>query len=270
MESSGHYACQNKEVNKAQIEGFVLEKLSEYVISEKLIPQITAEYNDWLFSQNGESAALLKACRSRLRVLDTDIDSTADLLIKLQSEALISKLKDLEKSKRELVGQIAKLEQQNCRDNVTEDEVRQVFQIIRNQLTSGSLKSVKQVLDTYVQKITVYTDKINIVFNFFPDITLDMSTALTVQNDDEGCAATQPSSVVFHQHSTIIESADDFGAADRTRTGTGLLPRDFKSLVSAIPPRRQNVIGARAAPMAGFYFFLLSLALTLGWTLSGR
>ena len=30
-----------------------------------------------------------------------------------------------------------------------------------------------------------------------------------------------------------------YGAGDRTRTGTGLLPRDFKSLVSTIPPHRQ-------------------------------
>ena len=37
------------------------------------------------------------------------------------------------------------------------------------------------------------------------------------------------------------KSCSDFpssGAGDRTRTGTGLLPRDFKSLVSTIPPHR--------------------------------
>ena len=34
-----------------------------------------------------------------------------------------------------------------------------------------------------------------------------------------------------------------FGAGGRTRTGTVLLPRDFKSLASTIPPHQQNFGG---------------------------
>jgi len=95
--------------------------------------------------------------------------------------------------------------------DVTEDEVRQVFLIIRSLLTSGKLQSIKQVIDTYVQKIEVFPDRVTVIFNFFPDITLDMGAALTVQNEDEGCLATQPSSGITYQHSITTKSADVFG-----------------------------------------------------------
>ena len=186
-------SCRNKEVNRDQIEGFVLGKLSEYVFSEEYIPRIAAEYNEWLREQNGESVALMKAYRSQMRTLATDISNTADLLIKVQSDALIEKLQSLERSKRELEGKLARLEQENQRTEVTEDEVRRVFLIIREQLTSGKLQSLKQIVDTYIQKIEVFPDKITIMFNFFPDITLDMNVAIRAENDDEGCADTQPS-----------------------------------------------------------------------------
>jgi len=85
------------------------------------------------------------------------------------------------------------LVQENQRTEVTEDEVRQAFLIIRGQLTSGKLQSLKQIVDAYVQKIEVFPDKIAVSFNFFPDITLDTSAINRVENDDEGCAVTQPS-----------------------------------------------------------------------------
>ena len=37
--------CKNPSVSRSFIEGFVLDKLAEYVFSDKLIPAITAEYN---------------------------------------------------------------------------------------------------------------------------------------------------------------------------------------------------------------------------------
>lgn len=38
----------------------------------------------------------------------------------------------------------------------------------------------------------------------------------------------------------LYQNDKEHGTAGRTRTDTGVSPRDFKSRVSTIPPRRQN------------------------------
>ena len=194
--------CQNKEISRDQIEAFVLEKLSAYVFSETYIPQITTEYNAWLSSQNSEGAEAIKHYEASLRRLDVDIESTTNLLIRMQSEALMDKLVALEKDKKALELELSKLQKENRHTKVTEAEIGNVFAQIREALTAGTLQSVKQVIETYVQKIEVSYEQVRIIFNFFPDITLDTTAALAVEKDDEVCVSPQPSSRVLHQNHT--------------------------------------------------------------------
>ena len=105
------------------------------------------------------------------------------------------------------------MQKENRHTKVTEAEIGKVFAQIREALTAGTLQSVKQVIDTYVQKIEVSYEQVRIIFNFFPDITLDTTAVLAAEKDDEDCATTQPSSAVLHQnHTSSIISTDDSGA----------------------------------------------------------
>ena len=204
--------CQNKAISRDQLEAFVLEKLSAYVFSERYIPQITAEYNLWLGEQNGEEAAAIKQYEARLRKLTADIDSTTNLLIRMQSDALMDKLTALEKDKKALELELSKLQKENRHTKVTEAEIGNVFAQIREALTAGTLQSVKQVIETYVQKIEVSYEQVRIIFNFFPDITLDTTAALAEEKDDEDCAVTQPSSTVLHQNIPTNRRTDESGS----------------------------------------------------------
>ena len=72
---------------------------------------------------------------------------------------------------------------------VTVEDVRELFARIRGLLTAGGLRSINQVIEMYVDKVTVHPDKIEICFNFFPKLTVNL------ENKQEDCDFSQSSAV---------------------------------------------------------------------------
>lgn len=73
----------------------------------------------------------------------------------MQPDALMDRLSALEHDKVILQLVLSKLQTENRHTVMTEDEIREVFAYILNELSSGNLQSVKQIIDTHVQVIEV-------------------------------------------------------------------------------------------------------------------
>ena len=93
--------------------------------------------------------------------------------------------KRLEAVEREL-GYLKKNEQQS---RVSEAELAVAFGEIRSSLESGTLKTMKQLVDKYVQQVDIYPDKIVVKFNLFPHLRPDEPTNSDDQegHSDEEC-----------------------------------------------------------------------------------
>ncbi|MDL2248346.1 recombinase family protein [Tyzzerella sp. OttesenSCG-928-J15] len=186
--------CNNKEVSKAFIEQFIFERLAEYVFNDDYIPLITDEYNEHLKHQTGDIANQLRSLQAKLKAVDIDLDKISDILIKTDSMTLVDKLNKLEEEKADIKRTIAKLTHNNKITEITEEDIKTVFERIRELLKSGKLTNIKLIVETYINKIEVFPDKVIVFFNFFPNITI------------KGCAYAQPSKFA-HQHFTT--NADD-------------------------------------------------------------
>lgn len=221
--------CTNKDIPKDYIEGCVLEKLSEYVFSNQYIPLITKEYNKYLLGKNGEYASQVKTLQSQLKQVNGDINKIIDLLMKTSSQVLIDKLENCEKNKTVIESKLNMLISENRKDKFSEDDIKAVFSKIRTLLSTASLKNVKQVIDTYVDKIIIYPNEVQVQLNFFPDFSLKL------EEKEKDCPITEGVQDLQGQSNShlISKNADDFGAGGRGRTDTVLLPRDFESRTSA-------------------------------------
>ncbi len=58
-------------------------------------------------------------------------------------------------------------------DTLTEQDVKQVFAVIRKKIHSGQLNNLYAVMQTFVDKVIMYHDRAEVFLNFFPNITLD-------------------------------------------------------------------------------------------------
>lgn len=165
--------CKNKEISKPYIEGCVLEKLADLVFNDAYIPVVTREYNKYLQDKNGDYVFQLKNLQNQLKALNNDINKLVDLLMKTTSQILIDKLNESEKKKLQIEAKIKSLSSDLIKQEITESDVTLIFQQIKKQLTSGNLKSIKQVIETYVDKIIVYPNEVIVKLNFFPDFRFE-------------------------------------------------------------------------------------------------
>jgi len=179
--------CNNKELSRTFIEGTVLEKLSDYVFNEKYIPRITQEYNGFLKNKCSTYHTQLRAYQKKLKELEQSIDVLVDLLMKTQSQALLDRLHEHEKDKVLVEANIDKLKMGNKQLNITESQIKEVFAKIREMLISGDLRTIKQIIDTYVSKVVVYPENVIIHFNFFPSITLELDH---LEGNEKDCPLT--------------------------------------------------------------------------------
>lgn len=183
-----------KSVSKPFIEDFVFDKLSEYVFNDAYIPLIADEYNTYLKDKSGDDSNLLRSLQGKLKAINIDLENLSNILIKTNSLTLLDKLDQLETEKYDIETKISQLKYKTSVTKVTEDELKLVFSKIRTLLKSGKLSNMKFIVETYINRIEVYKEKVIVQFNFFPEITI------------EGCAYAQPS-IYAHQHN--FTNADD-------------------------------------------------------------
>lgn len=164
--------CQNKEISKSYIEGWVLEQLGNYVFNDEYIPYITKEYNRYISDNSRKFNGQYQVFSTRLKEIQKDINKLVELLLQTNSPTLISKLDKLEVEKIQVESALEQLKKESKCKSFTEDDIKTVFLEIRAKLKSGNLKSIKQVIDTYINQIVIYPDEARVQFNFFPELSV--------------------------------------------------------------------------------------------------
>lgn len=202
-----HIECHNKEISKPYIEGCILEKLADYVFNDSYIPIITKEYNKYLQGKNSEYVQQVKNHQTQLKQINSDIDKLVDLLMQTSSQTLLDKLNGMEKQKLKIEAKLNTLTKENRKDRFTPNDIKVVFEKIRGSLLSGSLINVKQVIETNVDKIVVYPDKVEVKLNFFPDFSLK------IQEKEKNRPMTECVEDIQEQFisENISKNADDIG-----------------------------------------------------------
>ena len=161
--------CSNRSVRKDIIEQFVLNKLAEYVFSDSIIPGIVAAYNTYLKNRNGSQAQRITELKGELRKTESKAESIAELLIESKSKTLLAKLDEHEKRAAVLRKEIRKLESDSSVTSVTEKELKTRFAEIREKIRSGETDNIRALIEQFVHRVNVYPDRIEVIFNFYPD-----------------------------------------------------------------------------------------------------
>lgn len=200
--------CENKEISKTYIEGWIFEQLNCYVFNDYYIPYVTKEYNRYINDKSRKYSGQYQAYTIRLKEIQKDIDKIVTLLLQTNSPTLIKRLDELEADRVQVECALEQLNRDNLCTAFTEKDIKAVFVGIREKLKSGNLKSIKQVIDTYINQIVIYPNEARIQFNFFPELSVKF---------DEGIEKDRPITEGLQQlrgQSNSLDTninADEFG-----------------------------------------------------------
>ena len=158
-------ACDNKEIRREYIEAFVLEKLSEQIFNDSLIPQVTEYYNQYIKSTNSNNDIQLTNLKKQGKELNRQISNIISVISDTASSALVSKLSTLEDELREINAQIEYLSN-NITGMLKEDDIAKAFMLARELISNHTLPSLKKLIRMFVDKVVMHTDHAEVYFNF--------------------------------------------------------------------------------------------------------
>jgi site-specific DNA recombinase len=179
--------CMNKEIRREYIETFVLEKLSEYVYNDKIIPKIVEKYNNYQLYKNSEFVEKRDNIKKIIDEKEKEIQNIIDFVMEAGgSKSLADKLKQLESEKVNLEIEYKKVYNDNMVDEVNEEDIKKCFKLAKSLISLGKLSVTKRLIDMFIDMIIVHEDRVDVIFRFHPDL-LDENRSVNELTKKKGC-----------------------------------------------------------------------------------
>lgn len=166
LKRKGKKACASTAIHRDLLEAYLLDKLSENVFDDSLIPQITEYYNKFKLSQNEEYLNERTRLESSVKKLEKDIDTLITLVTKTPSASIMDRITKLEDEKFNLKIKLSEYERFHDVASVSEYEIARSVETARKMLKNKQLSNLQKIVELFVDKVLIYEDRVEIKFTF--------------------------------------------------------------------------------------------------------
>lgn len=167
--------CNNKEISKGEIEGLVLEILSEKLFDERLLPRLEQEYNSFLGKQETEDDIAYNRLIAKHKQLTKEIANIVTVMAQTASIALADKLSELEQQNANVMRRLNEIEDRKRENVLTGEHLKIVFREAKALLVRGGLQSKQALVDSYIDCITVFEEHIEVKLKLAGAFSMTMS-----------------------------------------------------------------------------------------------
>ncbi|MDY3617777.1 recombinase family protein [Agathobaculum sp.] len=169
--------CDSKEIRKEDIERTVLRVLSERLFNDKLLPRLEKEYADFLCKQGGADAQEYERLQKRHGELSVQIENIVGVIAQTGSAALTDKLRELEQQRAQVEHDLSGIESRRREQTLVGKQLADAFHRAKAMLAQGTLESCREVVNTYVERVTVFDDHISIKLHLSESFGLEETRA---------------------------------------------------------------------------------------------
>lgn len=169
---NGSLKCNNKEIQKDIIEDIVLSRLADYFFDEAVIPELVTAYKDFIANQDTSLSQQITMLEQDLHDVNKQIGNIVNVVAATGSTALLNKLKELEQEKVEKSYQLSSLHERMNAEVINGKQLQKAFAQAKQLLKNGTLETRKIIVNTYVNCVKLYPDKIEIIFNLTQNYTI--------------------------------------------------------------------------------------------------
>ena len=160
--------CKNKAIKKEELETMVINAVKTYIFQERQIEIITNKVWDYIKNNLEHSEKGLVEINSKIKSLENKNNKLIDMSL----DGLINEI-EFKNKKREIDFAISELVSEKAKYNFTSDfmdknKIKNHLIELGKNLNSKDDLLIKNILDTFIQEIIVYNDKITINLRLFP------------------------------------------------------------------------------------------------------
>lgn len=157
--------CENQEIRKEYIEEYVLSELEKNILNDKAIPILVEKINLYLTKKSSSSGAEIVNATKELTDVNTQIDNIVNAISNGFSQGnFITKMKELEERKAQLELRISETELSNTK-KIDEEQIRKIISIFKQFVMERNLPECKKFIHNYVQKVIIFKDRVEVIFN---------------------------------------------------------------------------------------------------------
>ncbi len=163
-------ACHSREVNRDYLESFVLRQIEKAVFNKHMADHLLRRFREYIAVKQMERNEVFQRLEKQIAELERREDNLSDLLAtgvvnQMEKAALLKKLGKIESEKLDLMEQL-EVEKTALHINVpSRDELMNCFKKARALFMNKELEDQQQLVDMFVEKITVYQDEVEVVLN---------------------------------------------------------------------------------------------------------
>ena len=160
--------CKNKAIKKEELETMVINAVKTYIFQERQIEIITNKVWDYIKNNLEHSEKGLVEINSKIKSLENKNNKLIDMSL----DGLINEI-EFKNKKREIDFAISELVSEKAKYNfnsdfMNKDKIKNHLVELGKNLNSKDDLLIKNILDTFIQEIIVYNDKITINLRLFP------------------------------------------------------------------------------------------------------
>lgn len=168
--------CSNKSIRRSEIENKVMTLLADKIFEESLFEDIASHYMDFAVSRNSELVKLKVLCESSINSLNSKIGNIVNVMAQTGSAALAEQLAAFEKDKEQCCCELTEINMKLANNGVVnKDELREAFDQAKLMLIQGNIENRRLIIDSYIDSIIVYKDRIDVLINIDKDFSITES-----------------------------------------------------------------------------------------------
>ncbi|MPM73915.1 hypothetical protein SDC9_120900 [bioreactor metagenome] len=166
--------CDNKEIRKEYIEEFVLSELERNIFNDKAVPILVEKINLHIQEQSENEKISIEVIEKELEDIEKQINNiVAAIMQGFVHEELKTKMNTLKDRKAKLEVTLKEQETRSQAPKVTEEQVKQLFSMFKEFVSERNIPECKKFIQNYVEKVIVYKDHVEVIFNVVFNILKD-------------------------------------------------------------------------------------------------
>lgn len=177
---TGYYTCANRNkigkcknhiIRQDDIEEYVFKALIEKILNgnsvDSLIQKIQIEYN----KMSDDSEEIIKDAQKQLQTVNAKLNNLVSMLECSPSPSIVKRIDELDSQKLFLEEKI-EVYKKLTKDFIPESKIIEVLKKDVSSLKNESKEEAKKIIQKYVKRITIYSDRFEIDFTFTKEVLM--------------------------------------------------------------------------------------------------
>jgi site-specific DNA recombinase len=178
-------ACDNKEIRREYLEGYILSELQRLVLNDEAIPKLVQKLQEYQSQKKSQNDVETTAINAKLHDIEVQIGNIVNAIAGgYMRGSFKEKMVELENEKALLETRLREVESSNPAVKVDEAMLKKMMDMFQQFVSENNIPECKKFIQAFVQKVIVFKEHVEVIFKV-PSSASVQSECLTLKVEEK-------------------------------------------------------------------------------------